>query len=152
MATAKKRKLGRGLKSMISAPVQVEPASESSGDVEPKPAGKSDGQGLQFLPLAQITPNQWQPRQTFDTEALAALAESIKSAGVMQPVLVRTTASGYELVAGERRLRAAEMAGLDHIPAVIRDSAGMGSRSSHEPSAVVVGIGGEHPARRSEPH
>lgn len=121
MATAKKRKLGRGLKSMISAPVQVEPASESSGDVEPKPAGKSDGQGLQFLPLAQITPNQWQPRQTFDTEALAALAESIKSAGVMQPVLVRTTASGYELVAGERRLRAAEMAGLDHIPAVIRD-------------------------------
>ena len=121
MATAKKRKLGRGLKSMISTPVEVEAVKELVEPVESSQAVNAEGSGLQFLPLAQITANQWQPRQTFDAEALAALAESIKSAGVMQPVLVRTAPNGYELVAGERRLRAAELAGLDHIPAVIRD-------------------------------
>ena len=122
MPTAKKRKLGRGLKSMISTPVEVEasPATATSTGDATETLGDVQG-GLQFLPVKSITANKWQPRQVFDQEALAALADSIKKAGVMQPVLVRTAPDGYELVAGERRLRAAEMAGLDQIPAVIRD-------------------------------
>ncbi|MCH2154079.1 MAG: ParB/RepB/Spo0J family partition protein [Phycisphaerales bacterium] len=122
MPTAKKRKLGRGLKSMISTPVEVDasPATATSTGDATETLGDVQG-GLQFLPVKSITANKWQPRQVFDQEALAALADSIKKAGVMQPVLVRTAPDGYELVAGERRLRAAEMAGLDQIPAVIRD-------------------------------
>ena len=122
MPTAKKRKLGRGLKSMISTPVEVDasPATATSTGDATEAVGDVQG-GLQFLPVKSITANKWQPRQVFDQEALAALADSIKKAGVMQPVLVRTAPDGYELVAGERRLRAAEMAGLDQIPAVIRD-------------------------------
>jgi ParB family chromosome partitioning protein len=122
MPTAKKRKLGRGLKSMISTPVEVEASPTTAKSTEAATATLDDGQGgLQFLPVSSITANKWQPRQVFDQDALTALAESIKKAGVMQPVLVRTAPNGYELVAGERRLRAAEMAGLDQIPAVIRD-------------------------------
>ena len=121
MATAKKRKLGRGLKSMINTPVQVDASPEPVRKDDRAVADQADGNILQHLPVAEITANQWQPRQAFDAEALSALSESIKKAGVMQPVLVRRAANGYELVAGERRLRAAEMAGLEHIPAVIRD-------------------------------
>ncbi len=74
-----------------------------------------------MVPVAQITPSPWQPRQTFEMDALKSLAESIKTAGVMQPILVRQVESGYELVAGERRLRAAEIAGLSEIPVVLRE-------------------------------
>ena len=115
MATAKKRKLGRGLKSMINTPVQVDASPEPVRKDDRAGADQADGNILQHLPVAEITANKWQPRQAFDSDALSALSESIKKAGVMQPVLVRRAANGYELVAGERRLRAAEMAGLEHI-------------------------------------
>ena len=73
------------------------------------------------LALADIKPNPYQPREIFDEEKLKELADSIKEHGVFTPVLVRRAADGYELVAGERRVKAAEMAGLSEIPAIIVD-------------------------------
>ena len=72
------------------------------------------------IPIARISPNPYQPRKRFDADDLAALRASIAAHGVLQPILVSETPIGYQLVAGERRLRAAKAAGLDRIPAVIR--------------------------------
>jgi ParB family chromosome partitioning protein len=95
--------MGRGLAAILS----VAPREES--------------EELRQLPLELISPNPLQPRQTFDEEQLVALGESIRLRGVLQPVLVRPLAGGtYELVAGERRWRAAKLAELESIPAVIR--------------------------------
>lgn len=96
--------LGRGLGALIP---QGGPGQSSSD--------------LMQLPLNQIKPNPNQPRRQFDEEALAALVDSIKAVGVLQPVLVRVSAPGeYEIIAGERRYRAARRAGLAAIPAVVR--------------------------------
>ena len=73
--------------------------------------------------ISRIQPNPFQPRKRFDPESLAVLTESIVSHGVIQPILVTETIDGYQLVAGERRLRAAQAAGLERIPAVIRQLA-----------------------------
>jgi ParB family chromosome partitioning protein len=94
--------LGRGLSSLI-------------------PGAAEDG-GLLEIPVSAIAPNPRQPRVDFPEETLAALARSIREVGILQPVVVRRRDSGYELVAGERRLRAAKMAGLATIPAIIRES------------------------------
>ena len=74
------------------------------------------------VPVDAITPNPRQPRGRFDEESLAALAISIREVGILQPVIVRSREGGYELVAGERRLRAARLAGLVSVPAIIRES------------------------------
>jgi len=100
-----RRALGRGLEALIPA------ASEGSSD---------RGAGAQFLPVGDIGPNPFQPRTRFDDTALQELSASIKASGVLQPVLVRRQADGYQLVAGERRLRAAQLAGLERIPAVVK--------------------------------
>jgi ParB family transcriptional regulator, chromosome partitioning protein len=76
--------------------------------------------GLTDLPISSIRPNPQQPREHFDEEALASLAESIREVGVLQPVLVRATDDGYELIAGERRWRAARRVGLQTLPAIVR--------------------------------
>jgi ParB family transcriptional regulator, chromosome partitioning protein len=77
---------------------------------------------LREIPIAQIRPNPYQPRAVFDEESLQALSSSIGTLGVLQPILVRPLAdSSYELVAGERRWRAAQLAGLEMIPALVRD-------------------------------
>lgn len=87
------------------------------------PRSKADEAGLREVALDLVSPNPRQPRTSFDEEALAALAESIRSRGVLQPIVVRPLAGGtFELLAGERRLRAARLAGLDRIPAVVRDA------------------------------
>ena len=75
------------------------------------------------IPLSRIEVNPWQPRRRMDEEALQALAASIAEHGVIQPVLVTETFDGYRLVAGERRVRAAKLAGLDRVPAVVRQLA-----------------------------
>ncbi len=93
--------LGRGLSSLIP--------------------GAAQGAGLVEVPVSAVDPNPRQPRREFPEEALAALARSIREVGVLQPVVVRPREEGYELVVGERRLRAAKMAGLATIPAVIRE-------------------------------
>lgn len=80
----------------------------------------SEEDRVQYIALADLRPNPFQPRQTFDEEALMELAESIKQHGVLQPILVRPAVVGYEIIAGERRWRAAGRAGLTTIPAVVR--------------------------------
>jgi ParB family chromosome partitioning protein len=82
--------------------------------------GAADETGLIEVPVNAVSPNPRQPRQGFDQESLEALARSIREVGVLQPIVVRVLNGGYEIVAGERRLRAAKLAGLATIPAVIR--------------------------------
>jgi len=76
---------------------------------------------VQSVPIDQIDPNPRQPRRDFDVEALTGLAQSIKEHGIVQPLVVRRSGERYELVAGERRLRAAEMAGLTEVPVIVGD-------------------------------
>jgi ParB family chromosome partitioning protein len=103
---AKKKVLGRGLDALIG---------------HNRPASEQDGR-LKNLPLESIHPGPYQPRSVMDPERLQELADSISAQGVVQPIVVRKSATGeYELIAGERRWRAAQLAGLDQIPAVIRD-------------------------------
>ncbi|MDQ3870951.1 MAG: ParB/RepB/Spo0J family partition protein [Chloroflexota bacterium] len=85
---------------------------------------RTDSGAPSEIPLARIRRNPYQPRQKLDRESLERLAGSIAQHGILQPVIVTETLDGYELVAGERRLRAAELAGLDRVPAVIRQAAG----------------------------
>ncbi|MBP1578491.1 MAG: ParB/RepB/Spo0J family partition protein [Oscillospiraceae bacterium] len=81
-----------------------------------------ESEGLRTLRLSEIEPNKGQPRKIFDKEAMEQLAESIRTNGVLQPLLVRPLATGnYQIVAGERRWRAAKIAGLSEVPVVIRD-------------------------------
>lgn len=95
------------------------------GSVEAPADGPLPVPGATFaeLPLASVHPNAKQPRQAFDEEALAELAHSVREFGVLQPIVVRADGAGYELVMGERRLRAAAAAGLETIPAIIRSTA-----------------------------
>ncbi|GAB3957486.1 ParB/RepB/Spo0J family partition protein [Actinoallomurus acanthiterrae] len=121
-----RRGLGKGLGALIpTAPAQ--PASPSTGT----PMSADDGSqpqavaGAHFaeVPLAEITPNPRQPRQTFDEDALEELAASIGIVGLLQPIVVRELGpDGYELIMGERRLRASKMAGLEKVPAIVRDT------------------------------
>ena len=121
MASRKKR-LGKGLSSMIAQPVAV-PVAEESGvpDAGSPTTAQSEESGLSTIAVSEIHPNPWQPRQDFDPAALKTLSESIKSSGLMQPVVVRKADKGYELVVGERRWRAAQDAGLSSIPAIVKD-------------------------------
>ena len=107
----RRRGLGRGLEALIPS---GEVADEEGGP-GPQPSG-----GL-HVRIDSIRPNPDQPRRAFDTVALQELAESIREHGVLQPLLVRERADGYELVAGERRLRAARLAGLREVPVVLHD-------------------------------
>ena len=102
--------LGRGLSSLLGEVEQEAPIS-----------GASQRGGVQLLPVASITPHPQQPRRHFDEEALAELGESIRSRGLIQPIIVRPLNGGYQIVAGERRWRAAQKARLHEIPALIRD-------------------------------
>src|SRR3954453_1368550 len=84
---------------------------------------REEATGLRELAVEVISPNPAQPRRDFDDQALLALAESVKARGILQPLVVRPLPGGsYELVAGERRLRAAKIAGLEHVPAVVRET------------------------------
>jgi ParB family transcriptional regulator, chromosome partitioning protein len=122
--------LGRGLGALIptSAPVEAGAVSFVPTSVTPMESAPSDAPvpvpGADYAELAvdQIRRNPKQPRQVFDEDALAELVHSIREFGVLQPVVVRKDADGYELVMGERRLRAAKAAGLDAIPAIVRST------------------------------
>ena len=138
-ARTRPTRLGRGLSSLMAQPVAVdlEPAEAAERALVGAPAAASDRPAAMpgpdqvvALPLDAITPNPHQPRQQFDPAALNALAESIRNDGLLQPVIVRPAASAdsdsdvgprYELIAGERRWRAAEMVGLARLPAIVRD-------------------------------
>jgi len=120
MAAAPKRGLGKGLGALIPS----SDALPSSPTVEPE-RGMAPVEGVRYAELSVdlITPNPRQPRTIFDEEAMAELVFSIREIGLLQPIVVRALASGgYELIAGERRLRASREAGLVTIPAIIRDT------------------------------
>jgi len=109
MNSRKKPALGRNLSAMLS-PSALDQVRES------------DGGELRDLPLDVIRPGRYQPRSVFDEDKLAELADSIRAQGVVQPIVVRPVGDGeFELIAGERRWRAAQIAGLDRIPAVVRE-------------------------------
>jgi len=115
------RRLGRGLEALLGAAPQSRPDQQpSTDDQEPR---QLPVEGLTEIPLSEIRPNPYQPRREFTLAELNELRDSIKAAGLLQPVTVRRSASGrgYELVAGERRLRAVKDLGWRTIPAVIRD-------------------------------
>jgi len=86
------------------------------------PGAVEEGFGLLEIPVEAVAPNPRQPRTTFEDDALEALAMSIREVGVLQPIVVRRAGNSFELIAGERRLRAAKLAGLATVPAVIRES------------------------------
>ena len=140
MATKKNRpsRLGRGLSSLMATPVEVVlPDQLANSDTSPpdKAGHATDHSakiasepqpdaGLKHLPVNTIHANQHQPRQRFDASKIQGLANSIKQDGLMQPIVVRPSATHnnqYEIIAGERRWRAAQLAGLDHVPALIRE-------------------------------
>lgn len=140
----KRRGLGRGLGSLI--PTAPAPVPQQNGEIgagaprstatDPEPVGRENGaqienpglrpvDGAYFaeLPVTQIRPNAVNPRTVFDEEAMAELVHSIREIGLLQPVVVRRTAPDeYELVMGERRWRATQEAGLDTIPAIVRET------------------------------
>lgn len=139
MATKKNRpsRLGRGLSSLMSAPVEVhlpdsinqtsvqtdEKHTSSVQETSPQANVHESQDGLFRLAIDAITPNAHQPRQRFDPAKIHSLAQSIRQDGLMQPIVVRPAAQEgrYELIAGERRWRAAKEAGLDRVPALVRE-------------------------------
>ena len=104
MAQIKKRALGRGLNALLSDTPSAEVMKQS-----------------RHIPISKIQPNAYQPRTNFNSDDLLALTDSIRREGVLMPILLRPKGSGYELIAGERRWRASQAAGLQEIPAVVRE-------------------------------
>ncbi|MDH3584151.1 MAG: ParB/RepB/Spo0J family partition protein [Phycisphaerae bacterium] len=122
MSKTKRPRLGRGLNSLMSKTAPVEPPA-SRPKPRSTPAAASQDRHLEWVPLDAVEPNPFQPRRTFDPQSLADLAQSIRQAGLMQPVVLRPLAdepARYQLVAGERRWRAAREAELKTIPAIVR--------------------------------
>ena len=121
MAKKLQRGLGRGLGALLgdaieeTAPVAAEPVETSAA----APAPEVDA--VRVLPIHIIDPNREQPRRTFNEEALKELAASIQAVGVLQPIIVAPSGERFTIIAGERRYRASRLAGLDEIPAIVRD-------------------------------
>ena len=116
MTETRKKALGKGLEQLFSNEV----INFDNFEKEIVDEGKTSG-GIVEIPLDEIRSNPYQPRVIFDSEALEELANSIKEHGVIQPIIVKKGIKGFELVAGERRTRAARLAGLKNIPAIIKD-------------------------------
>ena len=120
-------RLGRGLSSLISVSepeeaVAVESVAEEAPSYESEESLGRPSSGFVELPLELIDTNPHQPRRSFDDAALAELATSMKSTGLIQPIVVRPVGERYELIAGERRWRAAQLAELSTLPAIIREA------------------------------
>lgn len=119
--TPQRRSLGRGLDALLG-----NESESASSDAAPAPAAAPAARAPQTIPIANIRPGKYQPRRVFAAEEIASLAQSIRTKGVLQPILVRPIKAEpghYELVAGERRWRAAQQAQLHEIPALVRDLA-----------------------------
>ena len=121
MAEEKPNRLGRGLSALLGdGPAQPVTANTSSS----APVGGFNAANGRALPIDKLKPSPFQPRRTFDEAALKELTNSVKEKGVLQPILVRPSTddiSVYEIVAGERRWRAAQAAGVHDIPVVIKE-------------------------------
>ena len=111
----KRRALGRGLEELFNnEPLMYDKVEEKILNETPKDA-------VEKIRLSELHANPYQPRKVFDQEALNELAASIKEHGVIQPIIVKKGIKGYEIIAGERRVKASQLAGLEEIPAIIRD-------------------------------
>ena len=116
MAAKVKRGLGKGLDAMIPVPENSPSLSTE------KTENKAEDKGSEtIVKITQVEPNREQPRKNFDEDALQELADSIKQFGLLQPILVQDRKTHYEIIAGERRWRAAKLAGLKEVPVIIRD-------------------------------
>lgn len=110
----KKKALGRGLEQLFNSEnLDVESIERQIYDT-------ASSEEIVEVKLDDLRPNPYQPRKTFDEEALRDLSESIKEHGVFQPIIIKKSIKGYEIIAGERRVRASRMAGLEKIPAIVR--------------------------------
>ncbi len=123
-----KQALGRGLSALISSGKSVEQVLKKEIPIEPsgRPAAPraeaSTGAGVGYVEVARLSPNRFQPRKQIDDAQLKELADSIKEKGVLAPMLVRRRPDGdYEIIAGERRFRAAQLLKLERVPVVVRD-------------------------------
>lgn len=115
MTAAKNRGLGKGLEALFSN------SEIDTKEINSEKADEIKAQGIEFIDINNIKPNENQPRKSFDDEKLQELANSIKEHGLIQPVILRQAEKGYEIVAGERRWRACRKAGLKEIPCMIKD-------------------------------
>ena len=113
--TQKRRALGRGLEELF----YNEPLDYNK--VEEKIITETPKEEIVMVPISELRSNPYQPRKIFDEEALRELSNSIKEHGVFQPIIVKKSIKGYEIIAGERRVKASEMAGLTEIPAIVRN-------------------------------
>ena len=111
----KNKALGRGLEQLFNSEILDFNSFESNI------LDSTDASDIKEIALSEIRTNPYQPRKTFNEEALKELAESIKNYGVFQPIIVKKSIKGYDLIAGERRVRASKLAGLEKIPAIIKD-------------------------------
>lgn len=112
-----KKALGKGIGALIP-PAPVVPSGSDTAVAQPAAVA---GNNISYLSLSSIKPNPLQPRNEFDTQSLEELTKSIKEKGILQPILVRKQGDGYELIAGERRYRAANLLNLKEIPAIVRN-------------------------------
>ncbi len=123
--TARKKRLGRGLDALLSKPAAEVAAIDPATAPAAEPSAESADRALKEIPVEALRRGAYQPRVDMRQESLADLADSIKSQGIVQPIVVRPISGGgtvrYEIIAGERRWRAAQLAGLEAVPALIRD-------------------------------
>ena len=111
----KKKALGKGLEELFSSEVLDFDTFESNI------MENTSSDEVREIPVNEVRPNPYQPRKTFNEDALNELAESIKNYGVFQPIIVKKSIKGYDLIAGERRLRASRIAGMEKIPAIVKE-------------------------------
>ena len=131
MAKPKKTGLGKGLDALFGASPLVTEVEEEQTKEQVE-----DNENLKTLKITDVEPNRDQPRKTFNQESLEELADSIKTYGVIQPIVVTKKDGYYAIVAGERRWRAAKIAGLEEIPAIIRDD----DEQTHKEIALIENI------------
>src|SRR5207253_5984797 len=108
MESGVRKALGKGIEALFPAPQERQVPAAAPNELA--------------VPIHEIVPNPEQPRRHFDDEALGLLADSIRRHGLLQPLVVRRIAGRYELIAGERRLRAAQRAGLERVPVIVREA------------------------------
>ena len=115
MSPAKRRGLGRGLDALLTSNKEIDDAAHSN-------LTSADDSELQYLPIEQLQQGKYQPRKDMSAEALEDLSNSIRSQGIIQPIVVRNVnANTYEIIAGERRWRAAQIAEIDKVPCIIKN-------------------------------
>ncbi len=121
----KKRHLGKGLEALLGPTKGLGETDQSLSDISGVPRFPKDKvlqNAIRMIAVTDLKPNPYQPRTSWDQDQLHDLADSVRSNGIIQPILVRRADTGFEIIAGERRFRAAEMVGLSDVPAIVRDA------------------------------